>query len=220
MVEYKKELDHFQFAQRIIPYYDIIHKTVKSLVSISDDSSKALDLGIGSGGLALQLLIKYSNLKIDGIDLSESMLQKAEGKLAKYQDRINLIQADFTKKELSDNYDFVYSVFAIHYVTDSAKRKLFEDIYDHLKPDGYFIYADIFNSSSNFLSDLYKLTWKKHMLSQGILDQYADCWVEDHVHKANTTTITNTVEWLKCANFSEVHSIWKYYGFAVLYARK
>ena len=220
MVQYKKELDHYQFAQRIIPYYDIIHKTVKSLIPQTNKEINALDLGVGAGGLAFQLLMDYSKLTLEGIDLSESMLKKAESRVARYQDRVKLIRGDFTKIEFTNEYDCVYSVFAIHNVSDDAKKELFSKIRDHLKSDGYFIYADIFNSSSDFLSDLYKQTWNNYMLSQGIDEEFSDSWVEDHLIKASPINVTRALKWLKEANFSEVHSIWKYYGFAVLYARK
>ncbi len=220
MVEYKKELDHFQFAQRIIPYYDVIHKTVEDLFPKNDSKIKAIGLGIGAGGLELQLLKNNSNLSIVGIDISESILNKAKRRLIHYKDRIKFLCCDFTKEDFKDTFDCIYSVFAIHYISDDEKNRLFSKIYNSLKVGGCFIYADIFKSTSNFLTSLYTKKWKAHMLFQGIEENHADMWIEDHLHDANPESISSTINSLKCVNFSEVHSIWKYYGFAILYAQK
>ena len=107
---------------------EIINKTG------ADETSVILDVGCGTGHHVD--LLSQQNLKVVGIDISPSMIQKA---------KTNFPDKDFSVANALDGTQFNYNVFThilclyftIYYFPD--KRQFFDNCMDWLMPGGYLI---------------------------------------------------------------------------------
>ena len=107
---------------------EIINKTG------ADETSVILDVGCGTGHHVD--LLSQQNLKVVGIDISPSMIQKAKE---------NFPDKDFSVANALDGTQFNYNVFThilclyftIYYFPD--KRQFFDNCMDWLMPGGYLI---------------------------------------------------------------------------------
>ncbi|HNB54383.1 MAG TPA: methyltransferase domain-containing protein [Anaerolineales bacterium] len=98
---------------------------------------KVLDVGCGTGKMALAAQKKAPTAKIYGRDASPEMIARAQQGAAKAKAnvdfRLGLVEAiDFPDNSL----DLVLSNFMVHHLPDSLKVKAFAEIYRVLKPGG------------------------------------------------------------------------------------
>jgi cyclopropane fatty-acyl-phospholipid synthase-like methyltransferase len=105
------------------------------------DEFAFLDLGVGTGALALSLLDRFPRSRGIGIDAEQNMLNVARPKLSGYGDRIELRAADFTECRLP-RCDLAVSAYAFHHVSPEAMPGLLGRIAAALSPLGCFILAD------------------------------------------------------------------------------
>jgi ubiquinone/menaquinone biosynthesis C-methylase UbiE len=79
------------------------------------DHPRVLDLGCGSGRVAEEVLDAGAADYV-GIDFSESMLELARGRLARFGPRAQLIHADFTKAPPDETFDIVLALGVFDYL--------------------------------------------------------------------------------------------------------
>ena len=79
-----------------------------------EDSIRILEIGVGSGALIvviLKRLEEYSNIIIDGIDISKGAIEVAKKNIEKYnlEDKANIYMKDILNEEIEEKYDIIYS---------------------------------------------------------------------------------------------------------------
>ena len=96
--------------------------------------SQVLDLGCGAGVPMTQALAE--RYEVTGIDVSAEQI-----KLARQQvPNARFVQSDMTHLDFSaETFDAVVSFFAIFHLPREEQPKLFGDIFDWLKPGGFFL---------------------------------------------------------------------------------
>lgn len=97
-----------------------------------------LDMGCGTGRHLAEFVRR--NLKCDGFDLSESMLEQARQRLAGTQ--VGLSQANLTSFKNGKQYDLVVSMFAVmgYLTTNEDFLAGLRTAREHLRPGGIFIF--------------------------------------------------------------------------------
>ncbi len=105
---------------------------------VGDKSQKMLDLGCGYGRLSKRLLQKYSNLKITGVDLSQTYVDIYNRQL---NPRGVAIKGDIKKLPFKNNtFDIVFIVTALMYVVDRAdQERVISEMVRVLKHKGFLI---------------------------------------------------------------------------------
>ncbi len=112
---------------------DLLEKTL-SLMSLSGEEA-ILDLGCGEGIFMGEILSRYKNVKITGVDFSDEMLQMAYERLADIDNaRWTLHKSDVDEIDFNEEYDVVLVVSLVCHLSDPAK--CIENIYNALKPNG------------------------------------------------------------------------------------
>jgi SAM-dependent methyltransferase len=112
------------------------------LVPFERDAELAfVDLGVGTGALALSILERFPRSRGVGIDIEPKMLAVARPKLAGHGERIELREADFAECALPP-CDLAVSAYAFHHVSPDAMPGLFERLGAALGPQGCFILVD------------------------------------------------------------------------------
>lgn len=83
-------------------------------------AGRVLDAATGTGDLAILMARKCSEMRVDGIDLSENMLAIGRTKIerAGVQDRVALIQGDAEAIDAPDSYDAVTAAFGVRNFAD------------------------------------------------------------------------------------------------------
>lgn len=136
--------------------------------NMNDKPIKVLDLGCGSGALTQELLKVKDDTEVTLLDGSSEMLDTARKQLKQYRN-LNFIQKTFQelleieldKDVFSSHFDFIVSSLAIHHLHTADKRSLFQLIYNHLKPEGYFLNIETVKAPTEVLEHWYSILWKE-----------------------------------------------------------
>ena len=92
-----------------------------------DDNLKIIDIGTGSGCIAISLSKLKPNLKVTAMDISNSAIEVAEKNALKNNVDIEFIQADILKiPSLKENYDIIVS--NPPYVREMEKDKMHNNV--------------------------------------------------------------------------------------------
>jgi SAM-dependent methyltransferase len=104
-----------------------------------------LDLGTGSGLVAQMVLDQKPTARVFGLDSSTAMLGIAEGRLARYGERIRLAAGDLTsldRVEAPSPCSAAIAVQSLHHLEEARYRAAVRWTFDHLAPGGWFFIID------------------------------------------------------------------------------
>ena len=102
------------------------------------NNQKVLEVGCGWGGMAFEIA-KQKNCEITGISLSKNQIEycKNTAKELGLDNQVNFKLADY--REISGQYDRIYSVGMFEHVGKKFYKAFFESINKLLKKDGIFL---------------------------------------------------------------------------------
>ena len=109
---------------------------VLSSVELHGDEC-VLDLGCGPGRLTAELLARLPQGRVIAVDASPSMVATARQQLARFGERVTLIQSDLLHLQLDSVADLAFSTATFHWIHDHAR--LFRVIHAALKPGGRLV---------------------------------------------------------------------------------
>jgi len=116
-------------------YFTILDRVIA--VGEFRPAMKVLDIGIGTGLLALRM---PPFVELHGVDISERMLEKLRGKGLPAM----LQLGDFLHLPFVDHYfDRIVSTFALHHVPHPDKQRAFAEMDRVLRPAGSLVIADL-----------------------------------------------------------------------------
>ena len=100
-------------------------------------SGRALELGIGTGRIALPLVER--GVPVHGIELSTAMVERLRAKPG--ADQIGVTIGDFSTTEVGGSFSLVYLVFntIMNLTTQAAQVACFRNVAAHLEPGGCFV---------------------------------------------------------------------------------
>ena len=78
-----------------------------------------LDVGGGSGRIG-ELLLEQGTARYVDVDLSDAMLDLARTRLARFEDKVELVQGDFLTTPLAGPFEVVLALGYFDYVEDAA----------------------------------------------------------------------------------------------------
>jgi SAM-dependent methyltransferase len=134
------------FDERVAARYDdseaemfeaeVIDPVVDVLVELAA-SGRALELGIGTGRIALPLALR--GVSVHGIDLSKAMVAKLRAKRG--GEDIGLTIGDFATTTVEGSFSLAYVVFntIVNLTTQAAQVACFRNAAAHLEPGGCFV---------------------------------------------------------------------------------
>jgi SAM-dependent methyltransferase len=134
------------FGERIASSYDessvdmfeqdVVQPAVDLLADLAG-SGRALELGIGTGRIALPLA--HRGIPVHGIDLSRAMVARLRAKPG--GDAIGVTIGDFATTTVDGTFSVVYLVFntIMNLTSQAAQVACFRNVAAHLEPGGCFV---------------------------------------------------------------------------------
>ena len=121
---------------------------------------RTLELACGSGRIGLELLRGPGDFQMEGMDISEEMLEAYRRKLARetesIQQRVTLHAGDMCDYQLphKGEFDLIFLPFnsISHLYEIEQQLGAFKNTYDHLAPGGRFV-VDVFLPDIDYLSN-------------------------------------------------------------------
>lgn len=103
-----------------------------------------LDIGAGTGTLAILLKETYPTLNITAADPDENILAVARRKALKQRCDITFVQSGAEKLPFKNSsFDFVFTTLTFHHIPLEIKHLALKEIHRVLKPQGQLILVDI-----------------------------------------------------------------------------
>lgn len=184
--------------------HDIPHRkegesTLLSL--IPSTSRRVLDLGCGNGHLLALVLAHCPDATGVGIDLSDTMLQRASPMFP--DDRVQLQQHNMDEPlpELGV-FDCIVSSFAIHHCDDERKRAIYLEAFNALSPGGVFCNLEHVASSTEEMH-------VRFLDRLGVVPNEEDPTNE-------LLDMETQLRWLRDIGFDQVDCHWKWFELALM----
>jgi ubiquinone/menaquinone biosynthesis C-methylase UbiE len=137
---------------RLTPLFDLVtegmglgrqfKRKVLDHVSLADDGS-LLDLGCGTGTLAVMAKRRNPNFRVVGIDADDGILPIAQRKAAAYGVAVELVQTSAATLPFSDrSFSTVVSTLVFHHLPTAVKQQAIGEVHRVLVDGGTFLLAD------------------------------------------------------------------------------
>lgn len=136
--------ERFDFICELIGFDKNYRRQVLDALNLPNKKLRVLDVGCGTGTLAVELKKKKSLIELYGVDPDEKILALARKKIMKNNVTINLKQAYAQKLPFADNhFDAAYSSLVWHHIPDTAKQECFDEVFRVLKKGNVFVLSDM-----------------------------------------------------------------------------
>lgn len=180
-------------------------------------TTRLLDFGIGTGLELDEIVRRFPEIGITGIDLSEKMLQKIKERFGNRD--ITLFCGDYLTFDFGENcYDAVLSAMTLHHYAPAVKLELYRKIYRCLSESGVYLENDYMLSEYEFedpqkreaeLFAEYERLKGEQLLSDGV-----------HYHFDTPCTVDTQKKLLGAAGFRSVKEVWREKNNVTLLASK
>jgi ubiquinone/menaquinone biosynthesis C-methylase UbiE len=151
MTEAKRFFDKFaaEYEAQNRHRYRFYRWIIQTIMRQVDDGKwEILDLGAGTGELALKLANKFRQSRIKGLDISEAMIEKARKAAAKMSvNNVIFIVSSVEKAEIG-KIDFAVSCLAFHHIAN--KKLVVSKIYQALAENGKLVIGDWFKPCKKY----------------------------------------------------------------------
>lgn len=196
--------------------------------------NRFLDLGSGSGLLAIAILTRHPDAKATLVDFSEPMMEAARDLLGEDTNLPSFVLADLNSPDWAaaiqheTPYDAIVSGFAIHHLSNDRKAAIYAELLPLIRPGGMFINVEHVASASPWISTV----WDEAMIDS--LAEYneqqrtgqtrsmvAKSYASRPDKDANILVPVETqLTWLRDAGFVDVDCFFKYFELAVIGGRR
>lgn len=218
-----------------VPYAnDQLEVMLRLLDATRQPVNRFLDLGSGSGLLAIAILTRYPEAKATLVDFSEPMMEAARDLLGEDASLPSFVLADLNSPDwvqavVDDGpYDAIVSGFTIHHLSHARKAALYREILPLLQPGALFVNVEHVASSSPWVEQV----WDDAMIDS--LTEYHDrqrtgqqrSMIEREYqdrpdrHANALAPVEEQLGWLVDAGFSDVDCFFKYFELAVIGGRR
>ena len=178
---------------------------------LPEGTKTLLDLGCGTGLELDEIFRRFPSLRVTGIDLTSEMLEELH---RKHPDKaLTLRCEDYFAADLGKEvFDAAVSFESLHHFTKEMKQKLYQKVFDALKPGGVYIECDYMarddEEEAALFAECARLR-QEQMLPEDVF-----------YHFDTPCTVENQKKLLNGASFATVTEIFRISGTVMLIAQK
>ena len=208
--------DFDRIILNLIPHYStMIRAMVEAIPFERSVPLRVIDLGCGTGTVAMRVLQTFPNARITCVDFSENMIEVARKRFARHPS-VTCVVSDLRYHKFDTAYDAVVSSLALHHLpTDGDKCNFYRHIYENLNPGGVFYNADVVLASNEFLQTLCMKEWRQFMTRNVPTEEVDTKWIPTYQQEDHPAKLTDQLEWLSGIGYADIDVLWKYFNFAV-----
>ena len=165
----------------LIPRFETEQLIEKTLKLIDKDSLNVLDIGTGSGCIAITLKSMLPKSNIDACDISLDALEVAKINAKENHQSINFIHSDLFSN-IDKKYDLIISnppYIAYDEEIDPVVKKNEPHLALYADNDGMAYYLEIFKNAKNFLKDKFIMAFEIGYMQGDILKEEATKYFKD-----------------------------------------
>jgi len=132
------------YARLAPPFLRPLYRRVADEVAAVPGLGAVLDVGSGSGDLAIKVARRLPDVEVIGVDLAKTMVAHAEGRAWEglVADRVRFLTADAASMPLPDHrFDVAVSTLSLHHWADPSA--VFKEIGRVLRPGGVALVYDL-----------------------------------------------------------------------------
>jgi ubiquinone/menaquinone biosynthesis C-methylase UbiE len=134
------------------------------------DGDYSLDVGSGTGTLALMIKKRCPEAQVVGLDIDRRVLYLAKRKSNRAKLEIALVQASAVELPFSSGtFDHVFSSLVYHHLSTDQKVESMREIVRVLKPGGRFLLADFGKPHNFFMNVVTKIMQKIENITDNVL---------------------------------------------------
>lgn len=129
---------------------------------IVPNAKNLLDIGCGAGNYTLMMLSKVQDLNCTLVDLSKSMLDRANQRVSQTtRGSVHVVRGDIRKVALQDNhFDIVLAGAVLHHLREDRDWEfVFKKIYGSIRAGGCFMISDLITQENEILD---KYIWERY----------------------------------------------------------
>jgi len=205
--------------RQLVPCFDDFYGTLLETIPFDAGAAfRVLDLGAGTGLLALLISERFPHARITLVDISTEMLAKARERFGS-DPRFELVAFDYSAQPLPADFEVVASALSIHHLTDPDKARLFHEVHRVLVPGGVFVDADLVLGPTAELECVYHEAWLRHARERGVSAADLEAALV-RAEQDRLAPLDANLRWLTNAGFEEVDCFYKRFRFAVFAGRK
>jgi tRNA (cmo5U34)-methyltransferase len=222
------------FGRYFVPDRETQIQIICDLIPPSTEPFHVLELCCGEGLLAREILKRFDNCTLLGLDGSSYMLSSAGERLAPFSSRAKLKYFDLSDTNWRNppiRMQAVVSSLCIHHLDDSQKQALFRDMHQILLPGGAFLIADIIQPvnktgialAANGFDEVvrkrsFRLGGDDHAYIQFQRDKWNLYRYPDPGDKPSS--LFDQMKWLEESGFGDIDVFWMEAGHVILGAWK
>lgn len=202
--------EYDELIRRLVPAYVAMRQVQLDILALAmpAQGGLVLDLGGGTGALALAVATKFPSAEIEIWDTDPDMLATARDRCAAFGDRIRYVERSFT--DPLPACDAVVAALALHHVKDLAiKGDIYGNIFTALRPGGIFVNADATMPATPVLRDQAFRGWARSMEPHGICERDAFNHFESWSHEDYYPPLVAELRLLAEAGFVEPECFWR-----------
>jgi len=208
--------------QKTIPYYNQFHdETINLIKSMDIKPNIWLDTGCGTGTLVKKAIQHFKNTNFILSDPSMGMLNQAQKKLEKYDDRVNFLKPAATHElDLKSRADIVTTIQSHHYMNKKERFKATKTCYKILNENGVFITFENIRPFTKKGIEIGKKYWKNFQISKGKSKKDVEIHLTRFDREYFPITVEEHINLLKSSGFKIVELLWYSYMQAGFYGIK
>ncbi len=205
--------------RQLLPCFDAFYDSAVRALELAEPGPlrTVLDLGTGTGALAMTVAATYPEARFTLLDGAPSMISTAEANLGS-RVAAALVQ-DFADPLPAGPFDAIVSSLAIHHLDDAGKASLYARARDSLRPGGVFVNAEQVLGATPALDALLWRWHEREARARGASDEQWCAAVQRMTHDRCATVDTN-LALLRSARLDDVSVHFADGRFAVFAGRR
>ncbi len=208
-----KRQEPLRYAAALLPFED-------------DEEFTIVDLAAGTGMAARAIMDFYPNCKAVLADFSGAMMSEGAKFLEPYEGRYRYVEFDLRQSAWPEGIpvpmDAAITSQAIHHLTDERKASLFREVFQRLKPGGWYINYEPFKAADPKVGHVWERV--NDRFDKGMAYKRTHRSPQEHHQHENHVRymidLDTQLSMFREAGFEAVDTYWKQLDYAVYGGRK